>query len=291
MPELPEVETINRGMKKYLIGKVISKVEVDWFKSLAYDQSFINKHLLNAKITSIDRRGKVLIMSLSNRFNLLFHLKMTGQLVYNSSTEKFGAGHPSDSLVNNLPDKSTRIIFYFKDKSKLFFNDQRKFGWVKILDNQSLKDFEFFNKLGPEPLDKDFSLKIFKERLNARKNSKIKAVLLDQSTIAGLGNIYTDESLWMAKIHPMEPVYKLSDLKIKKLYESIIEILNLSIQKGGSSDRNYINIEGKKGSYIEFANVYKRANQDCKRCNHKIIRIKVASRGTHICPNCQKLLK
>ncbi len=291
MPELPEVETINRGMKKYLLGKVIVKVEVDWFKSLAYDQEFIKKHLLNATIKSIDRRGKVLILSLNNNFNLLFHLKMTGQLVYVSKNEKFGAGHPSDSLVNKLPDKSTRIIFYFKDDSKLFFNDQRKFGWAKILDSKNLKEFEFLKKLGPEPLEKDFTLKVFKERLNFRKNSKIKAALLDQTIIAGLGNIYTDESLWMAKIHPSEPVYKLTDIKIKKLYDSILEILNLSIQKGGSSDRNYINIEGKKGSYIEFANVYKKVNQNCKRCGSKIIRIKVASRGTHLCPKCQKLLK
>ncbi len=291
MPELPEVETINRGMKKYLIGKVISKVEVDWFKSLAYDQKFINKHLINARIDSIDRRGKVLIISLSNNFNLLFHLKMTGQLVYKSDKERFGAGHPSDSLINKLPDKSTRIIFYFNDNSKLFFNDQRKFGWAKILDQESLKEFEYLNKLGPEPLDKDFSLKIFKARLDLRKNSKIKSVLLDQSIIAGLGNIYTDESLWMAKIHPLEVINKLSQSRIQKLYESMLEVLNLSISRGGSSDRNYIDIVGKKGTYIDFANVYKKAGMPCKRCSTNIIRIKVASRGTHICPKCQKLLK
>ena len=291
MPELPEVETINRGMKKFLLGKVIVKVERDWFKSLAYDQDFINDHLLNAQIMSISRRGKVLIINLSNNFNLLFHLKMTGQLVYRSSIESFGAGHPSDSLVNKLPDKSTRIIFYFKDKSRLFFNDQRKFGWVKILDTNSLNEFAFFNKLGPELLEKDFSLEMFQKRLSLRARSSIKAVLLDQSIVAGLGNIYSDESLWMANIHPSTPVYKLSHQNIKKLYKSILEILNLAIKKGGSSDRNYLNLEGKKGSYIAFANAYKRTGLPCKRCQTKIVKIRVASRGTHVCPNCQKLLE
>ena len=132
---------------------------------------------------------------------------------------------------------------------------------------------------------------MFQKRLSLRARSAIKAVLLDQSIVAGLGNIYSDESLWMANIHPSTPVYKLSHQNIKKLYKSILEILNLAIKKGGSSDRNYLNLEGKKGSYIAFANAYKRTGLPCKRCQTKIVKIRVASRGTHVCPNCQKLLE
>lgn len=289
MPELPEVETIRFGLAELLPGKTIASVKYDWPKSFQITKEHLNKYILKAKITSINRRAKVLMINLSSGQSLTIHLKMTGQLVYRSKNFRFGAGHPNDSLVGDLPDKSTRVEIVFSDKSKLFFNDQRKFGWVKLVSTSSLTDKEFFKNIGPEPLDESFSPAILKLRLERFKNRGIKAALLDQTVIAGLGNIYVDESLWEAKIHPMTVSSKLNDIQIKKLHSAIIKVLKLSIEKGGSTNRNYVNAEGKKGSYIDFAKVYKREGQNCKRCGHTIIKIKVAGRGTHICPHCQLL--
>lgn len=211
---------------------------------------------------------------------------MTGQLVFRSESAVFGAGHPSDSLVGKLPDKSTRVIFDLGD-AKLFFNDQRKFGWVRLIPTIEIENIDFFKKLGPEPLEADFKAEDFIRRIKKRPNSSIKPVLLDQSVIAGVGNIYADESLWGAKIHPLTRVKNIKDPELKALFKSLQEVLSLSIQKGGSTDKNYIDAEGKKGSYLQFANVFRRENLPCPRCATTIIKTRVAARGTHICPNCQ----
>jgi formamidopyrimidine-DNA glycosylase len=203
----------------------------------------------------------------------------------------FGAGHPNDSLVGELPDKSTRVVINFKDGSKLFFNDQRKFGWMRLLPSVEVPEIDFMKTVGPEPLESDFTVDRFIERLKTRKKSAIKAVLLDQKVLAGVGNIYADESLWAAKIHPLTPVSKISKPKLAALYGGLISVLKLSIEKGGSTDRNYINAEGDKGSYLSFANVFRKQGQPCPRCGTEIIKIRAAGRGTHICPKEQKLLK
>jgi formamidopyrimidine-DNA glycosylase len=201
---------------------------------------------------------------------------------------RFGAGHPSDSLVNELPDKSTRVTFEFSDGSYLYFNDQRKFGWVRLLATVEVPNIDFFQKVGPEPLNPEFTWQEFKTRLTRRKNSNIKAVLLDQTVVAGVGNIYADESLWGAKIHPTTLVRDLSDAKIKLLFQELQTVLQLAIDKGGSSNHTYVNAEGKKGSYMDFARVFRREKLPCPRCGTTIIKTKVAGRGTHICPHCQK---
>jgi formamidopyrimidine-DNA glycosylase len=213
---------------------------------------------------------------------------MTGQLVYVASDERFGAGHPNDSLIGELPDKSTRVALTFKDGSRLFFNDQRKFGWMRLLPTAEVMNIDFFQKVGPEPLAEDFTWQAFRDRLSRRRNTNIKAALLDQTVVAGIGNIYADEALWGAKIHPATPVNRLTAAKFHKLYDELIAVLKLSIEKGGSSDRNYVNAEGKKGSYISFARVFRREGQACPRCGRTIEKTRVAGRGTHICPHCQK---
>jgi formamidopyrimidine-DNA glycosylase len=212
---------------------------------------------------------------------------MTGQLVFRG-LQSFGAGHPNDSLIGRLPDKSTRVTLTFAGGDKLFFNDQRKFGWMRLMPTAEVVNLDFFKKVGPEPLAANFAWQDFRARLLRRPNSNIKAVLLDQTVIAGIGNIYADESLWDAKIHPSTIVKNLSTAKIKKLYEELVYVLRLSIEKGGSTDRNYVNAEGKKGSYLTFARVFRRQGLACPRCGHKIIKIRVAGRGTHLCPYCQK---
>lgn len=289
MPELPEVETIRIGLNRFLIGKKISKIEHDTPKSFPNSQTDVDRFIINSKIISIHRRAKVLIINLDSSYSLVIHLKMTGQLVYRDGEVRFGAGHPSDSLIGDLPVKTTRVIFTFSDGSKLFFNDQRKFGWIRLIPTNEVYDIDFFKKVGPEPLSSKFTWKDFIVRINRRSKSNIKSVLLDQTVIAGVGNIYADESLWAAKIHPATIVSKLSPSKLKKLHSDLISILKLSIEKGGSTDRNYVDALGKKGSYLNFASVFRREGQPCLRCGTTIIKLRVAGRGTHICPHCQKL--
>lgn len=286
MPELPEVETIKLGLSKMLPGHTLESVKSDWEKSFPNSKNDVNKFLIGSKIVQVRRRAKVLIIDLDSKYSLIIHLKMTGQLVFRSEKAVFGAGHPSDSLVGKLPDKSTRVIFDLGE-AKLFFNDQRKFGWVRLIPTVEIENIDFFKKLGPEPLESSFKAEDFIERIRNRPNSSIKPVLLDQTVIAGVGNIYADESLWGAKIHPLTRVRDIKETELKELFTSLQDVLKLSIKKGGSTDKNYLNAEGKKGSYLEFANVFRRENLPCPRCATTIIKIRVAGRGTHICPFCQ----
>jgi formamidopyrimidine-DNA glycosylase len=289
MPELPEVETVRLGLQQFLPDKAVTAETHDWAKSFPNAPQDVRRFLVGAKILAVKRRAKVLIIELDTKYSLIIHLKMTGQLVYVGKDGRFGAGHPNDSLVAELPDKSTRVTLTFADGSRLFFNDQRKFGWMRLLPTAEVPNIDFFQKVGPEPLGVDFTAEAFQERLLRRKNSGIKAALLDQTVIAGVGNIYADESLWSAKIHPETLVKNIGDKKLNTLFIELRKVLELSIKKGGSSDKNYINAEGKKGSYLSFANVFRRQGQACPRHPETlIVKIKVVGRGTHICPKCQK---
>lgn len=258
-------------------------------KSFPNAEKDVEQFLVGAKIVEIKRRAKILLIELDNNYSLVIHLKMTGQLVFVSDKQRFGAGHPSDSLVGKLPDKSTRVTLEFSDKSKLFFNDQRKFGWMKLLPTVEVPNINFMKTVGPEPLEADFTWSQFRGRLKRRANTNIKAALLDQTVIAGVGNIYADESLWGAKIHPTTLVKNITDSKFKTLFTALRYVLQLSIDKGGSSDKNYVNAEGKKGSYLSFANVFRREGKPCPRCGTTIVKTRVAGRGTHICPHCQPI--
>lgn len=286
MPELPEVETVRRGLEKLILKKKITNVASDWPKGFPNTDSDINQFLIGSSIVAVRRRAKVLMIDLNTNYSLVIHLKMTGQLVFRGE-ESFGAGHPTDSLIGTLPDKSTRVTITFGDDSKLFFNDQRKFGWMRLMPTIEIPTIDFMKRVGPEPLESDFTDTILFDRLARRKNSSIKAALLDQTVLAGVGNIYADEALWGAKLHPSTKVGLVSFASIKKLYTEIVTVLQLSIEKGGSTDKNYVNAEGKKGSYIDFARVFRRENLPCPRCGTTIIKIRVAGRGTHICPKCQ----
>ncbi len=290
MPELPEVETVKRGLSRLVVGKTVQTVSFDTARSFPNAPADVNQFLVGAKIVGIRRRAKVLMIDLSSEYSLVIHLKMTGQLVYRGK-KSFGAGHPSDSLLGELPDKSTRVTLTFEDSSSLFFNDQRKFGWMRLIPTIEIPNIDFMKKVGPEPLEDDFTFPIFKAQLDRRKNSTIKAALLDQTVLAGIGNIYADESLWGARVHPASRVKDVPEKSLKKLFTEIRYVLELAIEKGGSTDRNYVNAEGKKGSYIGFARVFRREGQPCPR--HPgvvIIKTRVAVRGTHTCPICQVLV-
>jgi len=291
MPELPEVETIKLGLAKLLPDLKIRAVKHDWPKSFPNAEADVSTFMIGSSVTSVQRRAKVLIINLSTDYSLVVHLKMTGQLVYLGNSIKFGAGHPNDSLIHKLPDKSTRVEIDFNEGSKLFFNDQRKFGWMRLMPTAEIENLDFFKKVGPEPLSPDFTWQELYNRLQRRKNSSIKAAILDQTVLAGIGNIYADESLWGAKIYPGTLVKNVPKAKIQKLYEEIVYVLSLSIEKGGSTDKNYVNAEGKKGSYLTFARVFRREGQPCPRCGNIILKTRVAARGTHYCPVCQKIPK
>lgn len=288
MPELPEVETVVRGLNRLILRKKIKSVRFDWPKSFPNSQVEVDNFLIDAEIERVRRRAKAIIIDLSNEWSLVGHLKMTGQMVYRGE-ENWGGGHPNDDFLAKLPNKSTRVEIIFSDESKLFFNDQRKFGWLKLLPTAEIKNLPFFQKVGPEPLEDNFKFEEFLGRFDRRKRSMIKPTILDQSVIAGVGNIYADESLWRAKIHPETRVVDLSQADFEKLYEAIRFVMNESIDRGGSTDRNYVQADGSRGNYLEYAAVYHKDGQPCKRCGHEIAKIKVGGRGTHFCPNCQQL--
>lgn len=314
MPELPEVETVRRGLHALIIGRVIKTESHDTDKGFPNSPPDVSQFLLSAKVIDIRRRAKVLMIDLDTEYTLVIHLKMTGQLVFVQKKEspvtshqslatrdkrlmtsdevRFGAGHPNDSLIGELPDKSTRVTITFVDESKLYFNDQRKFGWMRLMPTVEVPNIDFMKKVGPEPLSDEFTPKIFIERIRRRANTTVKAAILDQTVLAGIGNIYADEGLWGAKIHPAERVKDISDARFKKLFTELRFVLNLSIEKGGSTDRNYVNAEGKRGSYIDFARVFRQEGKDCPRHpGVAVIKTRVAGRGTHTCPKCQKAPK
>ena len=287
MPELPEVETVVRGLNQYLVGHTILSFDFDWPKTLKTPIEIIKKELVNSKVLGARRRAKLIIIDLDSGYSLLIHLKMTGQVVYRSPKVNYGAGHPNDSLVSKLPDKSTRVEMKLDGDAELFFNDQRKFGWVELVPTAEHHLHKFISSLGPEPLEIDSDE--FIKALKKYPNAQIKARLLDQTVLAGVGNIYADESLWATKIYPQTKINNISDKDLRSLFTALTDVLNLSISLGGSSSVNYIKVDGKTGSYLTFANVYKKEGQPCKRCGTELIRMVAAGRGTRICPKCQKL--
>lgn len=289
MPELPEVETVRRGLERLLVGKVIASTHnYDSPKSFPNSINDVNQFLIGATIVAVRRRAKVLLIHLSSDYVLVIHLKMTGQLVVVGSDSRWGGGHPSDSLIDKLPDRTTREHILFVDGSYLYFNDLRKFGWMKLVPVDGVSLLPFMQKLGPEPLDGSLTSQEFISRIRRHNNTTIKAAILNQTVIAGVGNIYADESLWCARIHPAQHVHNVSDVQLTDLLGCIRQVMSLSIQKGGSTDKNYVDAEGRKGHYLSFARVFRREGQPCFRHPDVMIeKIRVAGRGTHVCLVCQ----
>lgn len=286
MPELPEVETIKRELEKTLKNKVISGVEVLWTKTVAPTSvSNFKKIIISKKVLGLERRAKMLLIHLSQNADLLVHLKMTGQLILVPQNGKLiTGGHPTKDI--QTPGRHTRLIFSFKDGAKLYFNDLRKFGWVRILDDK-LKNY-LDTEIGIEPLSKTFAIANLEKILDKYPNRTVKQVLLDQKLIAGIGNIYADESAHMAGILPFRKIKTLRKNEITALHKSIIAVLKLSIQKKGTSSRNYVRSTGEQGGFVPHLLVYGRKDEKCKKCGSFIIKIKHAGRGTHYCPSCQK---
>lgn len=316
MPELPEVETIRRGLDPLICGQKITKVEVLCDKSFVGDPAAVAGRTVRA----LRRFGKALIIDLSGDLSLMVHLRMTGQLIFDGAkhsanqratkarsaddnsaedsaaedsaaedltAKRFAAGHPSENFVAALPNRQTRVILHFAHGT-LYFNDQRKFGFIKVLATSAVEDDDFIRKLAKEPWD--MTTAEFYDQLQRHKNSVIKAVLLDQSIIAGLGNIYADESLFMSHIHPERRAGTISRAEATELLEAARAVMTRSIESGGSTMATYVRADGTRGNYLEkFAQVFRREGQPCPRCGTEIVKTRVAGRGTHLCPTCQVL--
>ena len=287
MPELPEVETIRRGLKECMLGRAgkIKKIEVFEKKSFIGEP----EKILGTEIKDFDRRGKALIIHFMNNYSVIIHLRMTGQLIWRnnySSGDIFAGGHPSENFVAELPNKQTRVLVEFEE-GKLFFNDQRKFGFLKVVRTEEVEKDSFIRKLAKEPWEMTGG-ELY-EKLQRHKGAPIKAVILDQTVIAGLGNIYADEALYFAGVSPMRKAGDLSREEAEKLILGARTVMERSLEAGGSTIRNYVKSDGTRGDYLElFAKVYNREGKECEKCHGEILKTKVGGRGTHYCPKCQR---
>lgn len=288
MPELPEVETVARGLRKYVVGKTITNLKVYEKKKFKGTPAEIKRFVLVKKIVSVERKAKWLVINLKSGYGFVIHLKMTGQLLYQDKQPKFLGGHTMGKEQTNLPNHHTRVEFTLSDKSKLFFNDMRKFGYVELYSSSDIEQYFISKDLGIEPIQKTFTLDYFENTLRRRKNTSLKAVLLNQQAIAGIGNIYADDICWQAKVKPMRRVGTLTATERKAVFTASRDILKEAIQLGGTSFSHYYRVDGKTGSYWNKRKVYDRDGEPCSRCKAIIKKTRCAGRGTHYCPQCQK---
>lgn len=303
MPELPEVETIRRGLEGFLVGGKrnagkILKVKIDEPKSFIGEAS----EIIGARVVGLRRFGKALVVDLENAKSLIIHLRMTGQLIWRSVgvtkdrkaegenkdllENSFAGGHPSENFVAELPNKQTRVEIEM-ESGTLFFNDQRKFGFIKVVETKRVGEDSFIGKLAKEPW-KMTGEELYK-KLQKHKGAPIKSVILDQTVIAGLGNIYADEALFFAQINPKRKAGEVREDEAERLVVGARTAMERSLEAGGSTMRNYLKSDGTRGDYLElFARVFNKQGKECEKCGTKIVKTKVGGRGTHFCPKCQK---
>lgn len=279
MPELPEVETIRLGLQKYLVGHTIKDVEIRLQKQISGNP----KDVIGAKVTGIRRFGKGLVIDLDNAFSIAVHVKMTGQLIYEDMTTH-AKRHPVK--VGLLPGPSTHVIFHLDKNGKLYYSDIRQFGWIKIVRTDSVASVPYFKELGPEPF-KDLTLEKFVEILS-KKRTSIKPLMMDQKIIAGIGNIYANDALYVAGIHPKRPASSLTGEEQSRLFKAIETVLQKGLKAGGASEWQYVNALGEAGDYQNFFQVYRKDGKPCTKCGTIIETLKIGGRGTFFCPTCQK---
>ena len=290
MPELPEVQTTVSGLDKKIRGLTIDKVWTEYDSPYFYGSNtikdpryfkYFKKIVTGSKITDVTRRAKNVLIHMSNGHTILIHMKMTGHIMYGDYNKK----DPYNRFI--------RLIFYLSNGKTMELCDSRKFAKVTLLETNTMHETEHLKDLGPEPLERKFTFPIFKAQLNKKFHGKIKLVLMDQTIIAGIGNIYADESLWRASIHPEEFVSDIKDKKLNELYLAIKATLSKGIDFGGDSMSDYRNIDGERGKFQEQHSAYRKTGTTCSKngCNGKIVRIVVGGRSTHYCNAHQKLNK
>jgi len=294
MPELPEVETIIRDLKKAqppILGAGIVDVWTDFKKIIKRPKSFeqFKEEIKGKKIEKIWRRGKNIIFDLKMGKSLLIHQKLTGHLLYGEWKIEKGVWFPlKKGLLNDPVNRFIHLIFKLDNGKMLALSDLRKFAKVELWRKSELENSKEFKSLGSEPLGKDFTFEKFKNILSKKKRGKIKQVLMDQKILVGIGNIYSDEILWKAKIHPFRDISKLNNNELRKIYQAMREILPKAIELGGESISDFRRISGEKGGFDPLRKVYRREGEKCSRCGTIIKRVKIGGRSAHFCPKCQK---
>lgn len=283
MPELPEVETVRLGLEKYLVGHRITDIKIKTPSVF----TGIPKDIINAKITGIRRFAKVLSIDLDNGYSIVIHIKLTGQLIYRGVNLK-NPPELSKKVNGGLGGKHTHVIFFLDENSFLYYNDFRKFGWIKLIKTLDVSKSGFVGKLGPEPF-KDLTFEKFKEILG-NSRTHVKVVLMNQEKIGGIGNIYANDALLLSKVHPKRPANSLSLEEQKNLYNNILEVLKRGLESGGASELSFVTANGAEGTYQQHFVAYGQQGKICQVCGKaKIVKITVGGRGTYYCPNCQQL--
>lgn len=288
MPELPEVEMARRRVGGALVGRKINAVRLLDPRLFTGPPHELDQAVVGRTVRHVGRRGKVLILALDPPGSLLIHLKMTGQLVVLASGSPVAAGgHSSPHAPVTLPGRSTRAVFEFDQDVALYFNDSRRFGWLRVAGASPCSCDPFLSRLGPEPLGDAFTLAALRGELQRHGRAVVKAVLLDQSVVAGLGNIYVDEALHRARIHPARRAGSLDEAETRELHAAIRQVLRDSIDVGGTTIAGYVNQSGPEGGFLARADVFRRAGAPCRACGAALVRTVVAGRGTVYCPVCQ----
>lgn len=279
MPELPEVETIKRGLERYLIGHSIRDIQI--LDPLRFTGS--PEEIMHTPVARVRRKGKGLVFDFENGNSMAVHVKMTGQLIYRGEKTKNMILSPK---VKTLPNKHTRVIFHLDNHAHLYYNDIRRFGWIKVLKTSALETIPFFKSLGPEPFE-TLTLDYFINLLNKNK-SPVKAVIMDQTKIAGVGNIYANDALYEAKVDPRRPANSLSKTEAERVFNALHEVMRFSIEHGAASDTNYVDALGQDGQYQNYFKIYGRKGEDCVKCGSNILRVVIGGRSTFVCEGCQK---
>lgn len=288
MPELPEVETVRRGLARSIVGRTLAGFETDTKKMLNHPLPFYQKTLKGQKILAVRRRAKMIIIELSGGWSLLIHLKMTGQLVFQGKGKCVIGGHPIKEGFSCTQNKFTHAVFTFKDGTHLFFNDVRKFGWIRLYKGEELLKLLASSGLGTEPLEKEFTLDVMEREMARRGAARIKQFLLDQRNVAGIGNIYGDEISYYARVRPDRRVKTLSAKEKRLIYKGIKRILAEAIKYEGTSISDYVKADGEAGAYTKKLKVYQRCGKKCYHCRGVVARLKLGGRTSSYCPRCQK---
>lgn len=304
MPELPEVETIKKGLATTILNKTIKRVEVRLPKAVSIGPKTVSnirrvskaqarrfaKLVQGQRFQRIQHRGKLLVMDLSGHYTLLVHLKMTGQLIFADKSEL-----PKKAKILNLPDARwltlphvhTHVVFHFQSGSKLYFNDMRQFGHMRLVHDKDLAKVREFKEYGPEPFSKDFDFSDFLAKARGRSIT-IKQFLVDQGNMAGIGNIYSDEILYCAKVRPRRKARRLNLTELKAVFTCVPKVLRQAIKMQGSSVGDYFKVDGTEGRFGLLHKVYGRGGEKCKKCGRIIKSVKLGGRTSSYCPNCQK---
>ena len=285
MPELPEVETIRQDLRQKIVGKKIEDLKLSKKARLNKSQKFFVDFLVGNHFSEIDRIGKLIIFILPDEKHvMLVHLKMTGQLIYKKDDKIIPGGHNDVSTVD-VPNKHTHVQFHFSDGSKVFFNDIRRFGYLSLEPIEKLENIK--SKYGIEPLTPNFTWENFAKIFAGKKSTILKALLLNQQIISGLGNIYVDEVCFDAGVRPDRRVNTLTLAELKKLFASTKKIIKKAVDERGTTFNNYVDGDGKQGNFVKFLKVYGQGGEECMKCKNILKKTKVGGRGTVYCEKCQ----